>query len=70
VVWWYPQPTQESANVRGMLCFYPDKVDTWVDGKAIEKIGMPKGSEKEIKGEAPSNGEQKSNGYQSKSCNC
>ena len=41
VVWWYPNPTQESALVLGLLCFYPNKVDTWVDGKEIEKIGMP-----------------------------
>ncbi|EHY58451.1 hypothetical protein ABEF92_007584 [Exophiala dermatitidis] len=41
VVWWYPNPTLESGLIRGMLCFYPDKVDTWVDGKRIEKIGMP-----------------------------
>ena len=68
VVWWYPQPTQESAAIRGMLCFYPDKVDTWVDGKEIEKIGMPKGSLKEVRGETNTNGEQKENG--SESCNC
>jgi len=41
VVWWYKNPTLESGQVAGMLCFYPDKVDTWVDGKPIEKIGMP-----------------------------
>ncbi|KAK4946018.1 hypothetical protein LTR10_014820 [Elasticomyces elasticus] len=41
VVWWYKNPTLESALIAGLLCFYPDKVDTWVDGKAIEKIGMP-----------------------------
>jgi uncharacterized protein (DUF427 family) len=41
VVWWYKNPTAESGLVAGMLCFYPDKVDTWVDGKPIEKIGMP-----------------------------
>lgn len=41
VVWWYPNPTGESATIRGLLCFYPDKVDTFVDDKAIEKVGMP-----------------------------
>lgn len=41
VVWWYPNPTLESVQISGLLCFYPDKVDTWVDGKPIEKIGMP-----------------------------
>jgi hypothetical protein len=68
VVWWYPQPTQESASVRGLLCFYPDKVDTWVDGKVIEKIGMPIGSAKEIRGET--NGKPKEPVPQSTSCNC
>lgn len=71
VVWWYPNPTLESAGVRGMLCFYPDKVDTWVDGKEIEKIGMPKGSMKEIRGEKPTNGEQdQGQANAGKSCNC
>jgi len=46
VVWWYPNPTMESASIAGMLCFYPDKVDTWVDGKAIEKTGMPNPNKK------------------------
>ncbi|EXJ89873.1 hypothetical protein A1O3_02940 [Capronia epimyces CBS 606.96] len=41
VVWWYPNPTAESALIAGLLCFYPDKVDIWVDGKPIEKIGVP-----------------------------
>ncbi|EXJ95771.1 hypothetical protein A1O1_00895 [Capronia coronata CBS 617.96] len=41
VVWWYKNPTLESGLIAGMLCFYPDKVDTWVDGTAIEKVGMP-----------------------------
>lgn len=30
-----------SANFE-KLCFYPDKVNTFVDGKAIAKVGMPK----------------------------
>ena len=37
VAWWYKQPMQESASILGLLCFYPNKVDTIVDGKAIEK---------------------------------
>jgi len=41
VVWWYQNPIIESALIVGMLCFYPDKVDTWVDDKPIAKIGMP-----------------------------
>jgi uncharacterized protein (DUF427 family) len=33
VVWWYEFPLLESALIQGMLCFYPDKVDMWVDGE-------------------------------------
>lgn len=40
VVWWYPNPTLESIQIQGLLCFYPDKVTTLVDGKEIAKIGM------------------------------
>jgi uncharacterized protein (DUF427 family) len=35
VVWWYKSPLQESAGIVGMLCFYPNKVDTWIDGKKV-----------------------------------
>lgn len=31
-VWRYKFPTQESAPVAGLLCFYNEKVDIWVDG--------------------------------------
>ena len=37
VVWWYKFPLLESTLIRGMLCFYPDKVDMWVDGQQREK---------------------------------
>lgn len=41
VAWWYRGPTPECTLITGLLCFYPDKVDTLLDGKPIEKIGMP-----------------------------
>ena len=56
VVWYYDNPTSESALIKGLvswrfcsracaniskMCFYPDKVDTSVDGVAVAKIGMP-----------------------------
>ena len=37
VVWWYPSPIMESALIMGMLCFYPDKVDMWLDGELSSK---------------------------------
>jgi uncharacterized protein (DUF427 family) len=33
VVWYYRLPTQESAAVAGLLCFYNEKVDILVDGE-------------------------------------
>jgi len=36
-VWWYRYPITESAPIQGMLCFYPDKVDMWIDGVKVEK---------------------------------
>jgi len=32
VVWWYPYPITESATIAGMVCFYNEKVDTYIDG--------------------------------------
>lgn len=77
-MWWYPNPTQESASVAGMMCFYPDKVTTFVDGKEIAKIGMP--NLKEITGKDTNgqrNGghkhehkEEKDDKGYGKSCDC
>lgn len=36
LVWYYQYPTAESAAVVGHLCFYNEKVDTWVDGEREE----------------------------------
>jgi len=32
LVWWYKAPTAESANIKGYMAFYDEKVDVWVDG--------------------------------------
>lgn len=37
-VWWYEYPTAESAAIQGYMCFYNDKVDTYVDGVLEEKV--------------------------------
>src|SRR5271170_1167570 len=29
------------ADAQVQLCFYPDKVDMWIDGKKADKTGMP-----------------------------
>jgi uncharacterized protein (DUF427 family) len=36
-IWWYEYPTTESAAVQGYLCFYNEKVNTYVDDVLEEK---------------------------------
>ncbi|KAI4251782.1 MAG: hypothetical protein L6R42_008232, partial [Xanthoria sp. 1 TBL-2021] len=31
VIWWYRHPTRESALIEGMVCFYNEKVDVYID---------------------------------------
>jgi len=47
VVWYYEDPTSESAAIKGLLCFYPDKVETFVDGEPIANLGKPLKAKKE-----------------------
>jgi uncharacterized protein (DUF427 family) len=32
IAWSYPTPLPESQRIAGLICFYPDKVDLYVDG--------------------------------------
>lgn len=36
VIWWYEYPTTESAAIQGLVSFYNEKVDIYVDG-VLEK---------------------------------
>ena len=33
LVWWYPSPVAESADIAGLVSFYNEKVDIYVDGE-------------------------------------
>ncbi|MGQ0850056.1 MAG: DUF427 domain-containing protein [Actinomycetota bacterium] len=37
IVWGYPTPNEESAGIAGLLCFYNEKVDLFVDGELQAK---------------------------------
>ncbi|MDW3217229.1 MAG: DUF427 domain-containing protein [Acidimicrobiales bacterium] len=37
-VWSYDDPLPESAPVKGLLCFYNEKVDLEIDGEPIERV--------------------------------
>jgi uncharacterized protein (DUF427 family) len=35
LVWWYRYPTLECSAIAGMLCFYNEKVDMYLDGEKL-----------------------------------
>ena len=37
MVWGYPTPLPESANVAGLVCFYNEHVDIEIDGELVER---------------------------------
>ncbi|KXH33941.1 hypothetical protein CSIM01_02276 [Colletotrichum simmondsii] len=37
LIWYYRLPTQESAGIAGLLCFYNEKVDIILDGELLER---------------------------------
>ncbi|HEX6196672.1 MAG TPA: DUF427 domain-containing protein [Jiangellaceae bacterium] len=39
VAWWYPTPLPESQKIAGLICFYDERVDVFIDG---EKQARPK----------------------------
>jgi uncharacterized protein (DUF427 family) len=41
IVWYYRLPTLESLPIAGLVCFYNEKVDVYVDGKLEEKPRSP-----------------------------
>ena len=41
IVWSYPSPLPESRPVQGLMCFYNEKVDMYLDGELVEKPVTP-----------------------------
>jgi len=37
VIWWYKHPIAESLPIAGLVCFYNEKVDIYVDGKKQDR---------------------------------
>jgi uncharacterized protein (DUF427 family) len=37
IVWWYPLATEESQRIAGLVSFYNEKVDVYVDGELQER---------------------------------
>jgi uncharacterized protein (DUF427 family) len=41
VAWEYPAPVLESVKVAGLVCFYNERVDLYVDGERLERPDTP-----------------------------
>jgi uncharacterized protein (DUF427 family) len=41
IVWSYPEPIPESPKIKGLLCFYNEKVDIFVDGELQPRPESP-----------------------------
>ena len=38
IVWFYPDPIPECPKIKGLFCFYNERVDAvFVDGEEVEK---------------------------------
>lgn len=73
-VWWYKSPIKESGEIIGMLCFYPEKVEYFVDGKKAGSNGVPleevaNGVTKESGVDDPTR-EVRVHDHADRSCNC
>ena len=43
IVWWYPYPVAESHRIAGLVSFYNEKVDIYVDGELQDRPRTPFG---------------------------
>jgi uncharacterized protein (DUF427 family) len=74
-VWWYKSPIKESGEIIGMACFYPEKVEYFINGVKAGTNGMPVVEEKvggvaaEVGSQDPTR-EVRENGHEVRSCNC
>ncbi len=41
VVWSYPEPIPENPKIRGLLCFYNERVELYVDGERLPRPRTP-----------------------------
>lgn len=41
LAWWYPHPTLESAKIAGLVAFYDEKVDVYLDGELQDRPRTP-----------------------------
>jgi len=41
IAWSYEEPLEDAARVRGMVCFYQERLDLILDGQPVERVRTP-----------------------------
>jgi uncharacterized protein (DUF427 family) len=41
IAWSYEAPLEDATSVRGLICFYHERLDLFVDGQAIDRVRTP-----------------------------
>jgi uncharacterized protein (DUF427 family) len=41
IAWSYPEPLVDAAEVAGLICFYQERLDLFIDGEAVERVQTP-----------------------------
>jgi uncharacterized protein (DUF427 family) len=41
IAWSYEEPLEDATRVRGMICFYQEKLDVVIDGDPVERVRTP-----------------------------
>ena len=41
IAWSYQEPLPDAAEVAGLVCFYQERLDLFLDGEAVERVQTP-----------------------------
>ena len=41
IAWSYPEPLPDAAEVAGMVAFYQERLDVFIDGEKVERVRTP-----------------------------
>ena len=41
MAWSYEEPLDDATPVRGLVSFYQERLDVWLDGEKLERVRTP-----------------------------
>jgi uncharacterized protein (DUF427 family) len=41
IAWTYEDPLDDALAVRGLVCFYQERTDLWLDGQPVPRVRTP-----------------------------